>query len=763
MAGNGRYIFPADYRKKPVIKAWPENATMDPEKIKFWFGNSDLNIAVITGHKSGFFCLDVDGEIGKENLLKLEKLYSPIAQDTACMATTPSGGVHFFFKMPPKADIRNSAGKVALNIDVRGNGGYIIVPPGKTINKNGKLGSYEWLNPKLTLNCSNLPGAPYWLLNLILNGRKPDRSGVGKNELYCNSRTSAYGHKALENECRVIMAAPDGTRNDTLNRCAFGIFRLVAGGEILLNEAEDNLRAAAMACGLPIKEISTTMASAKKKAFNCPRTAPAIPAQTITESNQAKYASFADLKKSDLPEPPLEVFPQIIQQMLQQAARAFKRLPIEVPMVAFIALLAACVGRSRVLVVKDGWEEAENLYLGIVAGSGLGKSPCFKAFLKPLWKHEIKEKTKWDAAMSDYLNDMEERKRIKDPDALGSLPARPVRTQFIVEDITMEAIGNILADNPRGLLWYSDELSTIILNLDRYSNTKGGTKSRLLSTYDSAPWKTSRRDNERDQVIPAATLSIVGTTQPRVLKELFGQSDAVSGFLPRFIFVRARRHEPAYLEDLIFTGDALLGKIADYLLGWQPLYNGKEPVPQKIRLSKQAYECYRNWHNHQLMDKVWQESESTQAIAAKLGTQVLRLALLLHSLNAAIDENNGLTEIPAETMANAITLGDWIIEHQKRIWMALDIEEGPAKTPLDKAIMAAGIALEDHLRANEWRVLNDYFNALVSSKTSDKYDNSAIGRAAAKLGIKNIHTGKYRAKEFSEELLQNFKLGAVLD
>ena len=130
-----------------------------------------------------------------------------------------------------------------------------------------------------------------------------------------------------------------------------------------------------------------------------------------------KADRHVQVKSGGLPEPPLEVFPARVRQMLEQAAVAFKYLPPEVPMMALIAFLAACVGRSRVAVVKDGWEEAGNLSLGLVAGSGVGKSPCFKAFFKPIWKHEIRNKAKWDLEIADY-NQLQPLPHIKACDCL---------------------------------------------------------------------------------------------------------------------------------------------------------------------------------------------------------------------------------------------------------------------------------------------------------------------------------------------------------
>ena len=456
------------------------------------------------------------------------------------------------------------------------------------------------------------------------------------------------------------------------------------------------------------------------------------------------------------PLPPLDVFPPKIQKMLKEAATAFKQLPLEVPLVALLALVSACLGQSRVLLVKENWEEAGNLYLALVATSGLGKSPCFKEFLKPLWQEEIHNKERWDVEIASFNAILAEKPRKKDSLELAPPPTKPLRTQYIIEDATTEAIGSILGENPRGLLWYSDELSSIILNFDRYSSSKGGTKARLLSTYDRSPWKTSRRDHEKEQVIPSASLSIVGTVQPKILKELFSQTDALSGFLPRFIFILAKRDTPGLLNDEIFTGQEMLGKITKHLLSWKMERRGDEWVPHKVKITPEAYALYESWHN-KIICEAWDGSETDSAIAAKLVTQVLRLALILHSLQAAVEGLNGLSALTPETMGQAIKLGGWIQEHQRRIWQALSIQNEAVKTPLETAIIEAILSVENDLRSNQWRLTNDDFNKLLTQKLGKPIDAGLLGREASRLGIGQCTLGKQRGKLFSPEILESFK------
>jgi hypothetical protein len=61
---------------------------------------------------------------------------------------------------------------------------------------------------------------------------------------------SGYGRAALAYECDALAAAPVGTRNAALNRAAFCLFQLVAGGEITEGEVDAGLMAACEANGL---------------------------------------------------------------------------------------------------------------------------------------------------------------------------------------------------------------------------------------------------------------------------------------------------------------------------------------------------------------------------------------------------------------------------------------------------------------------------------------------------------------------------------
>ena len=87
-------------------------------------------IAIPTGERSGLLVLDLDRKNGVDGVAELRRLGLVIDPDTP-EVTTPSGGIHYYFSWSAADGLRNSAGKIAPGIDVRGEGGMVIAPPSR--------------------------------------------------------------------------------------------------------------------------------------------------------------------------------------------------------------------------------------------------------------------------------------------------------------------------------------------------------------------------------------------------------------------------------------------------------------------------------------------------------------------------------------------------------------------------------------------------------------------------------------------------------
>lgn len=151
-AARGVPVFPCEPgAKRPLTYNGFWDATAETHRIKAWWSRwPAANIGVPTGGRSGLLVLDVDPRGGGfENLALLERKNGPLPE--TARARTGGGGVHLFFRYPAGEIVRNSAGQLGTGLDVRGEGGYVVVPPSRTRS------DYEWMDRAP-------PAEPQWLL-----------------------------------------------------------------------------------------------------------------------------------------------------------------------------------------------------------------------------------------------------------------------------------------------------------------------------------------------------------------------------------------------------------------------------------------------------------------------------------------------------------------------------------------------------------------------------------------------------------------------
>ncbi len=142
--------------KEPLTRNGFKDATTDPDRIRAWWSRwPDANIAMPTGKRSGLVVVDVDPKHGGyDSLAELHEA----GHELPLTATikTGGGGVHHYFNYPGGVEIRNSAGKLGPGLDIRGEGGYVIVPPSVTeepyevLHKRPPAEVPEWLIERLT-------------------------------------------------------------------------------------------------------------------------------------------------------------------------------------------------------------------------------------------------------------------------------------------------------------------------------------------------------------------------------------------------------------------------------------------------------------------------------------------------------------------------------------------------------------------------------------------------------------------------------------
>jgi Bifunctional DNA primase/polymerase, N-terminal/AAA domain/Primase C terminal 1 (PriCT-1) len=137
---KGFPIFPVEPRGKTPLVPWKpyqEKLPSEAQVRNWWHQWPDANIGMATGHLSQLLVIDVDSP---EAFNILVKVYPDIIRTSWAQT---GRGWHFYFKW--EEGIPNSAGVLAPGIDVRSEGGFVVLPP--SVHANGEM--YQWLNGRV--------------------------------------------------------------------------------------------------------------------------------------------------------------------------------------------------------------------------------------------------------------------------------------------------------------------------------------------------------------------------------------------------------------------------------------------------------------------------------------------------------------------------------------------------------------------------------------------------------------------------------------
>lgn len=249
--------------KHPLVRRGLYEASTDARVIKEWWRRwRSANVGVATGAVSQIAVIDVDLPGALVSLPRLVEVELP----ATLTGLTGGGGLHLMYRCIDE-ELGNSAGRLPgldgdlPGIDLRANGGYVVAPP----STHASGGYYSWLDP-----AAETVAAPTWLKQPARTYVAPDVTGIAQFD----GDGTPYGLAVLRDELDRLRAAQIGTRNHQLNRSAFVLAQLVAGGELLEGPARSALLGVALAIGLEEAESRQTIDSAFDAGLRLPRVAP---------------------------------------------------------------------------------------------------------------------------------------------------------------------------------------------------------------------------------------------------------------------------------------------------------------------------------------------------------------------------------------------------------------------------------------------------------------------------------------------------------
>lgn len=497
--------------KHPRSRHGFKDGTTDEHLIRYWFQHyPTCNWGVATGPLSKIFVLDFDPG-SEQTLAAWDKEYGTDWSKTLC-AATPRGGFHAYYVYPDLPEgfkIKSTVKSIAPGVDVRGDGGYVVLPPSRLHN-----GSYSWLN--------ELPiaDAQEWLLQKVV-----------------------VATQLVENE---------NEENDSTK----------ATGDVSISAGERNSTLASLAGTMRRRGMSSAAISAALQADNLARCSPPLASDEVLGIANS-ISQYPSEPESPWPDPTpiacstvdsfsLDLIPPSLRPQVEDTSERMQ-VPPDFPAATSIVALAGCVGRRAAVQPKQidfTWDMPVNLWGMVVGQPGLLKSPSITTIMRPLVQIEQQWQETNKLAMQHFEIRNAQRKIEQEiwsrdykkacetgahpPDERPAAAEPPPQKRLLLGDATSEKTHELMLWNPGGLLMVRDELASFITGLDKTGRELD--RGFYLQAWSGDTGFTMDRIARGSVFVPHVCLSLFGAIQPGRIAQLLADQAGpnADGLIQRF-------------------------------------------------------------------------------------------------------------------------------------------------------------------------------------------------------------------------------------
>jgi hypothetical protein len=376
---------------------------------------------------------------------------------------------------------------------------------------------------------------------------------------------------------------------------------------------------------------------------------------------------------------PTDVLPEPVLGYVRNGAKAlgcdesYVALPL-------LSALAAAIGNSRRIKLKESWCEPAILWTAIVGESGTLKSPALALAIRPLRDRQEAAFGQHEAAMAQYEKDLaayEDRKRDKRTRVLGSdKPKEPVAVRYYCSDVTVEAMAGLLRHAPRGLLLMRDELSGWVRGFDAYKNRKGNDAAGWLELHRAGTLMVDRKSGTARTIhVPMASVSVCGGIQPQILSQALGTEHFENGLAARLLLAMPPRVAKRWTEEDVDREvvEELEGVFDGLLeMAMAPSATGGS-TPVDVPLTESGKAAWVAFYNEHAAEQDRIGGGDLAAAWSKLEGYAARLALVVHCVWAAGGGPGleGAGAVDARSVAAGVAMVRWFGAEAARIYAVL--------------------------------------------------------------------------------------------
>lgn len=349
---------------------------------------------------------------------------------------------------------------------------------------------------------------------------------------------------------------------------------------------------------------------------------------------------------------PVDCLPRLLRKYIESVADALP-CPVDFPGVFLLAVLSTFIGRKRFIEIKASWREYPVLWTATVARSGDRKSAAFKLITEALRIIQKCLENEYKVAMAKYDNAIKEK---QDPGE------KPRLKQISTTDTTIEALKDILAGNPHGIIYPADELSGWARSMSQYKGGRGDDRQHWLSIWSSMQIISNRKSNPEPLIIDDPFVSIMGGIQPDALGAIIDDRSE-DGFAARVLFSYPDAIPPGKWNENVTENDLLYHGVCRSL--WE-----MELSDRPVTFSPEAKAEWEEFVNEHRKEK---PPTNLRPVWSKMEGYCARLILVLYISKVACAEVKGAPldnafEVDPETVIGAAALIDYFKTHAQRVY-----------------------------------------------------------------------------------------------
>lgn len=364
---------------------------------------------------------------------------------------------------------------------------------------------------------------------------------------------------------------------------------------------------------------------------------------------------------------PIEIFPEPIQQYIMNCHNTLDSI-VDYMGGSLLWVLSVIIGNSMEVEVKRGWVEKTSLWIANIGRAGLGKTPSINKMLFPLNKinsREIKRYIKDHEKYEYYQSLSKEEKKTHEQ------ISEPSKTQFIANDITVEALVQLHQENKNSVGVFKDELSGWMKDMNKYR--EGSDLEFWLSTW-SGQSVNLNRITRAGSFVSHPHIPVIGGIQPNILSGFYTEENKDNGFIDRMLMTFPEMEISPY-NDKEMPQDAI-DWYSDIIINFYEKVKHKfikydedgEVIPQRVRFSKDAKkEWARIFNKITNYQNSPEENEYMKSMYPKQKSYIPRFALIINTFDAFIHQTGNPTEITKESILKAEKLSDYFVSVAKKI------------------------------------------------------------------------------------------------